>query len=159
MKEKTCCFTGHRAISNNKIKPLRTLLRAEITELIDKGYTRFLAGGALGFDTLAAIEVLSLKKLYPHIELVLIFPYKDQTRGWSTQNVELYEKIKLHCDSYIYVEEEYSIPAIFKRNRLLVDNSSICISYLTRNTGGTAYTANYAREQGIEVINLASVVG
>ena len=42
-----------------------------------------------------------------------------------------------------------------KRNRHLVDNSSICICYLTENSGGTFYTVNYAKKQGLTVINLA----
>jgi hypothetical protein len=42
-----------------------------------------------------------------------------------------------------------------KRNRHLVDNSSVCICYLTKPTGGTAYTVNYARRSGLQVINMA----
>lgn len=42
-----------------------------------------------------------------------------------------------------------------KRNRHLVDNSSACICYLTKPTGGTAYTVNYASEHGLMIINIA----
>ena len=42
-----------------------------------------------------------------------------------------------------------------KRNRHLVDNSSLCISYLTSDSGGTAYTVDYAKANGLKVINLA----
>ena len=44
-----------------------------------------------------------------------------------------------------------------KRNRHLVDHSSICVCYLTEDRGGTAYTVNYAKKQGLKVINLADV--
>lgn len=44
---------------------------------------------------------------------------------------------------------------MFKRNRHLVDNSSICIAYLTEETGGTAYTVKYANQKGVRVINIA----
>ena len=47
---------------------------------------------------------------------------------------------------------------MFKRNRYLVDHSSLCICYLTRQTGGTAYTFNYAKNKGIEIINIAETV-
>ncbi len=40
-------------------------------------------------------------------------------------------------------------------NRYLVDNSGVCVCYLTRDAGGTAYTVNYAKRQGLEIINLA----
>lgn len=44
---------------------------------------------------------------------------------------------------------------MFKRNRHLVDNSSVCICYQTKETGGTAYTVEYARKHGLRIINLA----
>ena len=44
-----------------------------------------------------------------------------------------------------------------KRNRHLVDNSSVCVSYMTKNTGGTAYTVGYAIKNHVQVINLAEL--
>ena len=43
-----------------------------------------------------------------------------------------------------------------ERNRRLADHSAVCICYLTNPKSGTAYTANYARQQGLRVINLAA---
>ena len=37
----------------------------------------------------------------------------------------------------------------------MVDNSSVCVCYLNRESGGTAYTVDYARKNGLEIINLA----
>ena len=34
----------------------------------------------------------------------------------------------------------------------LVDNSNVCVCYLTEDTGGTAYTVNYAIKSGLKVI-------
>ena len=42
-----------------------------------------------------------------------------------------------------------------KRNRHLVDNSSVCVCYLNKENGGTAYTVRYAGKKGLEIINLA----
>ena len=39
-----------------------------------------------------------------------------------------------------------------KRNRMLVDMSSICICYLTKDTGGTAYTVKYAEKQKLKIL-------
>ncbi len=44
---------------------------------------------------------------------------------------------------------------IVKRNRHLVDYSSACICYLNKSTGGTAYTVEYAKKRGLQIINLA----
>ena len=41
-----------------------------------------------------------------------------------------------------------------ERNRRLVDESSWCVSWLTRQAGGTAYTVSYARRQGLAIRNL-----
>lgn len=42
------------------------------------------------------------------------------------------------------------------KNRHLVDNSSVCVAYLTRSGGGTAYTVEYAKKHGLKVINIAA---
>ena len=43
---------------------------------------------------------------------------------------------------------------MFERNRMLVNGSDICIVYLASSKGGTAYTVSYAKEKGVEVVNL-----
>ncbi len=117
----------------------------------------FGAGGALGFDTLAAQCVLSLRKRYPHIKLILVLPCTAQTKGWSKDDIAIYEEIKSQADKVVYTSHDYFRGCMFKRNRHLVNGSSVCIAYLTQEKGGTAYTVNYAKEQGLTVINLASV--
>ena len=117
----------------------------------------FGAGGALGFDTLATQCVLSLKKQYPHIKLILVLPCITQTKGWSKNDIAIYEEIKSQADKVVYTSHDYFRGCMFKRNRHLVNGSSACIAYLTQEKGGTAYTVNYAKEQGLAVINLASM--
>ena len=53
------------------------------------------------------------------------------------------------------MSEAYTQGCMHRRNRHLVDHSSVCICYLTGSSGGTAYTVNYARKQGLEIINIA----
>ena len=55
----------------------------------------------------------------------------------------------------VYVSRQYTRGCMHERNRHLVDNSSVCVCYLNRESGGTAYTVDYAEKQGLEVINLA----
>ena len=152
---KTCCFTGHREIPLLRLPQLKKSLLETIEEQIKLGYCYFGAGGALGFDTLAAQAVLKLKETYPHIRLILVLPCLSQTRGWREKDVAEYERIKSLADKVVYTSQEYSRGCMFKRNRHLVDNSSICIAYLSKDEGGTAYTVKYAQEKGVKVINLA----
>ena len=158
MREKTCCFTGHRNIPLLKRKAVVRNLKNELTTLIDKGYQFFGAGGALGFDTIAAQTVLELKEQFPHIKLILVLPCETQTRGWKEKDIAIYEEIKRQADKVVYTSKEYTRGCMHKRNRHLVDNSSICIAYLTEQSGGTAYTVDYSMKNGLSVINIAEKI-
>ena len=155
MKDRTACFTGHRIIPAGQYNAINKCLTETIINLIDKGYCFFGCGGALGFDTMAAEKVLMLKRQYPHICLILVLPCLYQTRGWNEHDRNVYEYIKTHADKVVYTSQKYSKGCMHKRNRHLINNSSVCICYLTKPAGGTAYTVNYARQQGVNVINIA----
>lgn len=131
-------------------------LTAAVTELIDEGYSIFLTGGAQGFDTLAAEVVLSLKVDFPHIQLHLVLPYADQAKSWRESERARYERIKQQADEVRYISKHYSQGCLHRRNRFLVEHSSVCISYLCKDSGGTFYTVNYAEKNGLLVINLAN---
>lgn len=155
MKTKTCCFTGHRKIPPEQYHRIAERLREHIIQLIEEGTCYFGAGGALGFDTLAAQTVLSLKAKYPQIKLILVLPCVTQTRGWAEKDVAIYEDIKSKCDKFTYTSREYSRGCMQKRNRHLVNYSSVCVCYLIEQSGGTAYTVNYAKAKGLRIINVA----
>ena len=155
MRETTVCFTGHRDIPLRYVRAIELRLEAVLRDLIAKGYTDFAAGGALGFDTLAARMVLWLRDQYPHIKLHLILPCRNQTRGWSMRDIEIYEDILRDADDYLYTSEEYTRGCMHKRNRHLVDMSSVCVCYLTKDKGGTAYTVKYASNNNLRIINIA----
>ena len=156
MRKKTCCFTGHRHISANQTVEIKSRLRSVIKNLISEGIIYFGAGGALGFDILAAQVVLELKETYPEIKLILVLPCYNQTAKWKKEDIEIYENIKSQCDKYVYTSKEYDGECMFKRNRHLVDNSGYCICYMNKQNGGTAYTVNYAKQNKVEVINIAT---
>jgi len=86
MKSQTCCFIGHRKIPESNRAKIQKRLKREIKNLIGQGVNCFCAGGALGFDTMAALAVLELKKKFPHIRLVLILPCKEQTLYWHEKD-------------------------------------------------------------------------
>ena len=151
----TCCFTGHRRISQAEMPMLKCQLNAAIIDAIAQGYRFFGAGGALGFDTLAAQTVLELKQSYPQIRLILILPCETQTRGWQTADVAVYDSIRHAADKVVYTSKTYYDGCMHKRNRHMIDHSSLCICYMTNDRSGTGYTIRYAEERGRKVINLA----
>lgn len=155
MRSRTCCFTGHRQIPLEKRAEIAGQLERVIVSLYQRGVRFYGAGGALGFDCLAAQTVLRLRESCPGMKLILVLPCLTQTRGWPAADVAEYERIKGLADRVVYTSQAYTAGCMHKRNRHLVDNSSVCVCYLAKDSGGTAYTVRYARERGLEVINLA----
>ncbi len=144
----TVCFSGHREIPPEEIERIKNELFLTVSGLIERGYTEFYTGGAEGFDFLATECVAKMKKEYPDIMLKVIFPYK------STKSEKLYKNIIPMCDSVEYVSQKYFPWTYHERNRKMVDRSAVCVCYLTKQSGGTLYTASYANECGREIILL-----
>lgn len=158
MRDKTCCFTGHRKIATEFLEPLRFYLKQEVISLVKQGYIHFGIDGALGFDTEAALTVLEVKKLYPKINLILVLPCKTQTYNWAKNDINTYNEIMTKSDKVTYISETYFSGCMHKRNRHLVDHSSVCITYLVKKKGGTAYTVDYAMSKNLRVINLGNLI-
>lgn len=106
--DKTCCFTGHRKLPSNQFQTIESELTQEVKRLINQGITCFMAGGAIGFDTIAAQAILSLKKEYKQIKLVLVIPCKDQANKWSYEDKVIYENIKDRSDEIVYLSDNYT---------------------------------------------------
>lgn len=155
MKENTCCFTGHRRIASGDAEPLRELLKKEIAHQIKNGKNVFCAGGALGFDTLAAECVLEAKSKNADVKLLLFLPHREQASSWTESDKLRYADILRRADGISYACEEYVHGCMFTRNRRLCDASSVCIAFLEHGSGGTFYTVKYARSCGLEIVNLA----
>ena len=64
-KNNTVFFTGHRFLPSGGIDEITGKLDRAIEDAFEKGYTVFLAGGALAFDMLCAERVLEMKKSFP----------------------------------------------------------------------------------------------
>ncbi len=152
MREKTCCFTGHRYILENKKEEIKDKTKEEVIKLINKGVIYFGTGGAIGYDTIAAEIVLELKEIYSNIKLILILPCFDQTKGWKEKDIEKYSGIKKKADKVRVLSERYYIGCMHTRNRYMVDNSAYCICYCKKTSGGTFYTVNYALKNNTNVI-------
>ena len=152
---KICCFTGHRDIPLSDYEKVMTSLKTTVSSLIDEGYTVFRAGGAMGFDSIAALCILDFKAENPDIKLHLILPCKNQDKYFSAPEKRAYQFAIDRADDVIYMQNKYSNGVMQIRNRALVDGADICVAYITRLTGGTYQTVNMARRAGLKVINVA----
>lgn len=156
LRKKTACFTGHRHIPPEELEGIKGRLEKTIIDLYGKGIIYYGAGGARGFDSLAAETVLRLRDNgYPRLRLILVLPCLNQTKGWRAEDIARYNEIKQQANKTVYTSREYTPGCMYKRNRHLVDNSSVCICYQTQPKGGTAYTVHYARDCGLDILNVA----
>jgi len=157
LKASTACFSGHRPnrlpeYGSLKFGMMLEMLRAKIHEVSDAHkINRYITGMPKGFDVLAAEMVLSIRDSGIRccgIELECAVPFrghKNKLRGCAD---------KITCLSESYHSGVYHV-----RNRYMIDNSSVLICYWDgTETGGTAWTVNYAGEQCLVVYNTYDAV-
>ena len=154
MKMKACCFTGHRKLSSDT-REIRRRIRICAENYINNGGRYFACGGAIGFDMVAAEEIIDLKEKYPHIHLILLLPFPGYEKKWSDFDKENILKL-MKKSIYKYVKDKYTKDAYFLRDRKLVEGSDTCICYLSKSGhSGTRYTAEYAAKKGLWITNVA----
>ncbi len=152
--EKICCFTGHRNILDNDRAAVTAALRVLLPDLIRDGVTLFRTGGALGFDSLAAEEILRIKRNFPEVKLHIYVPCLDQNKYYNDEQKAVYLKHINAADNIFCISEKYYNGCMHARNRALVNDSDICVAYIRESSGGTAYTVNYAEKNGVRVIKI-----
>ncbi len=157
-KKKTCCFTGHRQIAQDKAQSLRKRIDKTIETLADEGITTFISGGALGFDIMAAKAVLKAKEKHPGLRLIMAIPCRDQHAGWHFRERREYAEILKVADDVYCLNEKYCTGCMHQRNRFMVKNSTICVAFFDGSRGGTAHTINLAKEEGLRIVNLAGQI-
>ncbi|MFA6729992.1 MAG: SLOG family protein [Candidatus Izemoplasmatales bacterium] len=155
MMTHTACFTGHRILRRELIPKIEAALESVMETLIARGIIYYGCGGAIGFDAIAGTAVLKMKERYPQIRLIMVLPCENQDIKWNPADRENYRRLLDAADKRVYLQKDYDDQCMLRRNRHLVDNSVVCIAYLTNDRGGTAYTVRYAAKQGKETINLA----
>ena len=161
MAEIVCAFTGHRPKSfpwgYNENAPscvmLKEVLAVQISALAERGVTDFLSGMAQGVDLWCAQIVLDLRKKNPALKLHAILPCEGQESKWTVSAQEHYHSILKQANEVIYVGQEYSRNCMLKRNRYMVDRTSILLAvYNGTYRSGTGMTVRYAQKLGREVI-------
>lgn len=130
-------------------------LDKHLERLYRRGYRRFLCGGALGFDQLAAERVLLLRERYPEARLILVLPCSQQSRFWPDEDKRRYTRIIQQCDETRILSYFYYEGCMLVRNRHMVDRSSLCLCYLKHPKGGTMSTVAYASQNNVTIVNLA----
>lgn len=160
-RRKTCAFTGNRPQklpwgedeTDYRCIAVKNRIREELVGAIESGYDTFISGMALGGDTYFAEEVLSLRKTHD-IKLVCAVPFPDQCKSWSSEDKERYYEILAKADETVVLSDYYTRYCMHKRNRFMVDNSSLLLCLDYANDGGTTSTVAYATKQNLMIISV-----
>ena len=152
MKDKTCCFFGHRKI--NETEALKSKLKEIIEKLIvDEKVDTFLFGSKSRFNSLCQVTVTELKEKYPHIKRIYVrAEYPDINEQYTNYLLESYE------DTYYPDHIRNSGKAAYvERNYEMINKSHFCIVYYdeqnapTTRKSGTKIALDYAIEKGKQI--------
>jgi len=162
-RDNSGCFSGYRP---EKLpwgfdeEDLRCKeLKAKITEAAEQihlsGIQHFICGMARGSDTYFCESMFFLRSKYSGITVEAAIPCETQSAGWREEDRIRYARLVDQCDQITYVGKEYTRNCMHRRNRYMVDNSSVILAVFDGRLGGTNYTLSYAGRRGLEIIKIA----
>lgn len=159
-REESCCFTGHRPgrlpwgdwEDDPRCLELKYELAQNLERLYLRGYRHFICGMAIGCDMYFAEAVLALREIHPDVSLEAAVPCTSQADSWSPKQKQRYAGLLSRCDSRHLVQEEYSPGCMQRRNKYMVDSSSLLLACFAGVPGGTMNTIVYAQRSGVETV-------
>ncbi len=160
--ESTCCFTGHRPDklpwrgdeSDPRCLELKGRLCSALEEAYRRGYRHFICGMAQGCDLYFCEAALALRDDRPGVTVEAAIPCEEQADRWSDAERERYFRLVGLCDFETMVQRHYDRGCMLRRNRYMVDRSSLLIAAFDGTLGGTMYTMAYAMKKGIEIVRI-----
>ncbi len=165
-RDLTVAFTGNRVLvaplglfEDDLEEVVRTSLRDELLRLYDSGKRRFISGAAIGFDLLAAEEVVALRAERADVQLVLALPFVGQEAKYSEGDKARYRDVVAVADEVIVIEPCFSLKSYHLRNQYMIDNCSALIAYSCGKGRGTLSTIRRAAKSHVEVINIYEILG
>ena len=161
-KNLSCCFTGHRDSKlpwkDREEDPRCLALKERIFDAVEalyrSGIRHYICGMATGCDFYFCEAVLELRSGYADITLEAAIPFEAQSSNWNSQQRRRYDRLIAECDYHTVVQKEYSSGCYMRRNKYMVDSSSVLVSAFNGMSGGTMNTLIYAIRNGLEVIQL-----
>ena len=158
----TCCFTGHRPTKlpwgEDERAPRCLALKARLAELLEdcyrQGYRHFICGMAQGADMYFGEAVLALREKHPDVTLEAAIPCEEQAARWKERDRNRYFGLVERCDLETMVQHRYTSGCMQRRNRYMVDRSSLVLAVYDGMLGGTMYTLTYAMRQGVRVVTM-----
>ena len=159
-RERSCCFTGHRPMKlpwgMNEEDPrclrLKQELETRLEAIYELGYRHFLCGMAIGCDMYFAEAALRLREKYGDVTLEAAIPFGDQPGRWNQAQRQRYNSLIDSADRVSVLQVGYTPDCMMRRNRYMVDRSSLLLACYDGKPGGTMNTILYAERSGVKVI-------
>ncbi len=157
-----CAFTGHRVNklpwradeSDARCVRLKERMADAVEAVYRSGIRHFICGMATGCDMYFAEAVIALREEHPEVTLEAAIPCEGQSSRWNAEQRRRYDRVVSACDCFTVVQQHYTPDCMLRRNRYMVDASSVLIAAYNGSPGGTRSTMLYALRQGLEVIHL-----
>ena len=141
-----CTFFGHK----DTPKEIEPTLRSTLIDLIEnKNVTVFYVGNNGNFDTMVLRQLEDLSQTYP-ITYSVVLAYLPTAKNKYDDS-----------SNTIYPEGLETVPkrfAISWRNKWMIQQSDIVVTYVTHTFGGAAQFKEMAKRQGKTIINLLDVL-
>lgn len=150
MMEKTCCFIGHKNLTQEQAIEALHLLIKRVNELTIEGYTHFISSFANDTDVLLAQIIGSFRYKNKDLILEAVIPIENKLNSLDKIKyaLMLYNKVTV-------IQEQCDSECLQKRNKYMIDNSDVVVALWDEKTSKEAYNAvNYARSQGKEIIRM-----
>lgn len=159
---KTCAFTGHRENKlpwgSNENDARCIALKEKIYDAVEAVYSagirHFICGMATGCDTYFCEAVIALRSEHPEITIEAAIPWEGQASRWNQAQRKRYYRLLAECDYHTLVQKHYTADCMMRRNRYMVDSSSVIIAVYNGSPGGTMRTLLYAMRRGIQIIEI-----
>ena len=161
-RQMSVCFSGYRPEklpwgedeSDPRCAALKRRLYDAAESACAQGYRHFICGMAQGADLYFCQAVLHLKAQHPGVTLEAAIPYEGQADHWPPADRLRRQRLLNQCDLETVVQHHYTKGCMLRRNRYMVDRSSLLIAVYDGMLGGTMYTLSYAMKQGLEIVTL-----
>ena len=99
--------------------------------------------------------MLDLRPVLPELRLLMILPCEGQDRAYPPEEKTRYREVLSQADLVRYTAHTYYKGCMLARDRVLAEAADYCLCYLTRSTGGTAYTVRQCALRDVPICNLA----
>ena len=157
---------------------LKKSIARELEGLYLRGYRHFISGIARGADLYFVEAALALREKYPSLALAPGIPLSDaeavlalkerrpdvllecarpcesQADRWPAAERARWRSALDACDLETMVQHNYDRFCMHRRDRYMVDRSSVILAAFDGTPGGTMYTLSYAMDQGLDILLL-----